>query len=377
MAGIVVPCNACGAELHVPPHVRYVRCDRCGASLAVRQEGGAWFTESPQGPPGAGAAPDSRELERVNDRLHELTVRNELLRLDQEWRTEQERYVGPGRAGPRPAPSLRGTAVGVVIVVVVGLTCVAFMTWPTIFSSGGPSGGPPAFFPLFGLLFILFVVAGAVTNHRKAKAFQRAAEEYQRRRRELLDRLGPDAPLRADPQETSARFTESPGAPPGPGPGPDTPELERVNEGLEVLSIQNALIGLDEEWRTERVRFMMTAKGGGLYQATVRGALARGGVAAAFGLGWMGFWLYLILITPGALSSGVACWFFPIMSAGLMMLYFGVGDAARHYRKAREYQRAEGDYRRRRLELLDRLANPARPAASPEGIREDDPSSCR
>src|SRR5262245_58474901 len=112
MAGIMVPCNACGAKLHVPPHVRYVSCDRCGASLAVRQEGGAWFTESPQGPIGAGAGstPDSRELERMNDRLEELSVQNELLRLEQEWRTEQEQYMVTGRYGTRSRPSMAAAA---------------------------------------------------------------------------------------------------------------------------------------------------------------------------------------------------------------------------------------------------------------------------
>src|SRR5262249_14014764 len=162
--------------------------------------------------------------------LHELTVRNELLRLDQEWRTEQERYMGPGRPGPRPVASLRGTVVGGVIVVVVGLARVALIIWPLMASSGS-AGGPPALLPPVFLIFlVLFVISGGITNYRKARAYQRAEEEYQRRRRALLDRLGPDTPPGGGPQEASTHFTELPPGPPGPRPAPDNPELERANE---------------------------------------------------------------------------------------------------------------------------------------------------
>ena len=55
---------------------------------------------------------------------------------------------------------------------------------------------PPVFFPLFGLLFIAFGVGGAIWQFNRAQAYQRAEENYKRRRRALLDRLG--NPFRRD-----------------------------------------------------------------------------------------------------------------------------------------------------------------------------------
>jgi hypothetical protein len=196
MAGIMVPCNACGAKLHVPPHVRYVSCDRCGASLAVRQEGGAWFTESPQGPIGAGGSTlDNRDVERMNDRLEELSVQNELLRLDQEWQMEQERHMMTSKYGARYRPNAAGAVVMGVVAVVGGLIWMVF-TGSMIANSPSGMGGPPTFLPLFGLLFIAFGVGAAIWQFSKAQAYKEAEETYKRRRRALLDRLG--NPFRRD-----------------------------------------------------------------------------------------------------------------------------------------------------------------------------------
>jgi len=165
--------------------------------VAVRQEGGAWFTESPQGPLPAGGAPalDHRDIDRMNDRLEELSVQNELLRLEQDWQAEQEQYLVRGRYGYRARPSA-GTAIFVgVFAVIAGLIWMGFTMSMMRMGPAGP-GGPGVFFPLFGLVFIAFGVGSAVWQYNRAMAFQRAEEAYQRRRRALLDRI--DNPFRRD-----------------------------------------------------------------------------------------------------------------------------------------------------------------------------------
>jgi hypothetical protein len=49
--------------------------------------------------------------------------------------------------------------------------------------------GAPAFFPLFGLIFIAIALGGAVYTVVKTMQYTEAEREYQRRREEILVQL--------------------------------------------------------------------------------------------------------------------------------------------------------------------------------------------
>jgi hypothetical protein len=183
-----VHCNACGNKIEVPSTARYITCARCGASLVVRHEGGAWFTESPPEPRRGNVDDDHGPMREVAGRLAELERQSEIDRLDREWQTERETYMMTGRYGYRSLPSA-GTALltGIIAVVGGGLwTAFAFFL-----TSGMTGAGAPApigiIFPCFGVFFILVGLGFAFYQYSRAQQYEEALARYQRRRRELLD----------------------------------------------------------------------------------------------------------------------------------------------------------------------------------------------
>src|SRR5262249_11469078 len=147
-----VHCNGCGNKIEVPSTARYITCARCGASLVVRHEGGAWFTESPPEPRRAGRLDDDGPMREVAGRLEELERQSEIARLAREWEIERESYMLTGRYGYRSLPST-GVAAFTGIVAVIGGGLWTIFAFSLV--SSGPFGGsgPGMIFPCFGVFF--------------------------------------------------------------------------------------------------------------------------------------------------------------------------------------------------------------------------------
>ncbi len=109
----------------------------------------------------------------------------EAARIDREWERERERYMIASRYGRRYVPSAAAA-------VVMGVFSSGFgLLWLFLaFSAVGPAGGAfGLFFPLFGFLFIAVGIGTSIYQFRKARRYQAAHADYQRRRAAALDRM--------------------------------------------------------------------------------------------------------------------------------------------------------------------------------------------
>jgi hypothetical protein len=164
-----VPCNRCGARLEVGPQARFVTCDRCGAELAVQRTRSAVFTEamsesdSAAGEPGAAA-----------------NLRRDLARLEREWLMERQQYMVMNRYGRRYVPTPAGSLMVAVTVVGFGLVWTV-----TAFSMADLAGRGDPFRYLGILVIVLGIVVGGI-SYRRARRYQKAYDEYRRRRQALL-----------------------------------------------------------------------------------------------------------------------------------------------------------------------------------------------
>lgn len=118
------------------------------------------------------------DLDRTPDQLRQIQLQNEIAQLDREWALEREQYMVTGQYGSRHLPSEGGSIVAGVLIGGFGLC------W-TVFAA---SLGAPAFFPFFGVVFILVGVGSCIYSFGKAGEYRAAHERYQRRRAELLAR---------------------------------------------------------------------------------------------------------------------------------------------------------------------------------------------
>ena len=176
-----ITCNHCGAPLQVPEGTNYVTCTHCNRQLAVVREGGARFT---------------KVIEDLHEQVSKLTQQNDVEALDREWEQRKIHYVVTDKHGNTHVPTKTGSVVGGLFVVAFGLVWTVFAGGLSLFATAG-TGGVGAItlcFPLFGLCFIGFGAYQAYSAYHKAGEYEQAYEEYQRRRRELIENSSAERP---------------------------------------------------------------------------------------------------------------------------------------------------------------------------------------
>jgi hypothetical protein len=172
MEAISVTCNHCGAPLEVGETARFVTCLYCKSQLEIKRTESAVYTEV---------------LERIDDRTEKIAedvsaIRRaqEIENLDREWSMRRETFYTTNKRGERSLPSVAGSLVGAAITVPFGIF------WTIMASNiGGHMGGPGAFFPLFGVLFVVVGIGMAISGVSKANQYRREEDDYNRRRDEL------------------------------------------------------------------------------------------------------------------------------------------------------------------------------------------------
>jgi len=174
-------CNSCGAPLEVPESARFVKCDHCKANLQIHRSGGGTFTEAVE--------QLTETTEDLAEQVARLTEHNELAALDRNWEIERESFMIQSMHGHRRLPTEGHIfASGIVAVVFGGLWTIMAIA----ITQSGPDFGPfsvaKVIFPLFGLGFICFGVFNALSAQAKAENYRRSEQQYQRRRRELLNK---------------------------------------------------------------------------------------------------------------------------------------------------------------------------------------------
>lgn len=170
-------CNACGAPLEIPGSANFVTCKHCSTQLSVCRTEDVSYTE---------------QINRLADRTDELsqqvenlTIQNEIAALDRDWESTRQQLMISNKEGVRRVPTQAGAIVSGVA------ACMFGVIWLLVTSNmlaGGGFGGPAGLLPMAGVVFICVGVGSSAVAWNKAIAYQRAEEQYQRRRRELLSK---------------------------------------------------------------------------------------------------------------------------------------------------------------------------------------------
>ena len=73
-------CVSCGGRLEVPERTRYLNCNHCDQSLAVKYSETATFTEAME------------QLTEVAEDVAALKINQEIYELDRSWESEQDNF---------------------------------------------------------------------------------------------------------------------------------------------------------------------------------------------------------------------------------------------------------------------------------------------
>jgi len=182
-----IACHRCGTLLDVADGVRFVTCRSCNTALSVQRSASSAWTE-----------PTTEErLDRLEDSVDQLAVRNELDALDRQWDRERDDYAFRTRHGYRHFPTKAGSVGMGVLVAVFGLMwtfMASGMLWRAndAFHDAPPGFGPSLFdnfFPLFGLLFVAFGIGAGIYGYRLAERYEAAKAGYEQKRAAIEAKL--------------------------------------------------------------------------------------------------------------------------------------------------------------------------------------------
>lgn len=130
----------------------------------------------------ASAVPPPSADISMQSHLKHVRLQNDLEQLDREWLMDREKYMSSTRRGGRQLPNRAGAIIGLVI-------GGGFSIFWTVMAFGITSFMPfnaVKIFPLFGLLFLVAIVWGSITEFRKAGAYEKAEQQYKERRAQLV-----------------------------------------------------------------------------------------------------------------------------------------------------------------------------------------------
>jgi len=235
MGVVTIHCNHCGAPLTVSGDTRYVTCAHCGSSLEVKHGDGSIYTEMLREIGERTAVIDAQATE-MQDRLADVSVRAEIIALDQAWERDREQYMVTDEHGLQRKPSVPAGVIGLALAVVGGLIMLAMvfnvtsemtdkgaLTGPSfrpdtitlpdgttvgsgetvrledgsiVTYDGGSAlesfGSIPRMAAILVLLMMGVAAAILLNQLRQADRYERAEQEYRARRQELLSRLNDD-----------------------------------------------------------------------------------------------------------------------------------------------------------------------------------------
>ncbi len=135
---------------------------------------------------GGAAAPDAQLGQHLSEQLAEVKYQNELARLDREWEMERQNYYLTDRYGRRQLPT---PGMGIAVAVIGGGFGLLWTVFAAAITGSAPDEGPfsvvKVIFPLFGVLFIVIAIGYGIYAYNRARAYQRAYQAYQARRRNV------------------------------------------------------------------------------------------------------------------------------------------------------------------------------------------------
>jgi transcription elongation factor Elf1 len=171
MKALSVSCQNCGAPLEVAEGVRFITCGFCNSRLEIHRSPTSVYSEL--------IDKIERRTEEMAENLGVIRIQNELEQLDREWMMQRDGFMVRGKDGSTSEPGGVGG-------LVASLFAAGFGVVWTIFAA---SMGAPWPFPLFGVIFICFALFGGISTMAKGSRYQSARDEYEERRRILLERI--------------------------------------------------------------------------------------------------------------------------------------------------------------------------------------------
>ena len=166
-----VCCQGCGADLQVDESIRYITCNYCHARLEVVHDLTTIHTRQLD------------KIERTTDQLaikvKVLELQNDLEQLDREWDSRRDSLFVRDKRGNASALSAAGSLIGGMMMVGFGILWIGM----------AESMGAPAFFPLFGIVFIGIAIYNMVNGTTKAGSYHSEQSAYEVRRQMLLKRI--------------------------------------------------------------------------------------------------------------------------------------------------------------------------------------------
>lgn len=165
---VSVTCNQCGAPLQVPESTRFLTCAHCGSRLEVQRSSGAVYTQVLES--------IGQATQQIAADVDAIRRQNEVERLDREWMMRRNDLMVTGKGGRVSKPSAAGAAIGAIIALVFGIFWIGLAV----------SKGAPAFFPLFGLIFIAAALVGGIKSIIRAGQYDDEERSYRQRRDGLL-----------------------------------------------------------------------------------------------------------------------------------------------------------------------------------------------
>jgi hypothetical protein len=117
------------------------------------------------------SAGESRDLRAMQERLESVELQSQLARLDLAWQQESKGYEFAYMGIPGPGVAVLVGAISIVMAI--------FFVAATIASSGALPG------VLCGLVLGVFGLAISALMHYNARQFEKARQDYERRRAEI------------------------------------------------------------------------------------------------------------------------------------------------------------------------------------------------
>ncbi len=172
---IKINCNSCGAGLQIPDKVEFFNCSFCGSQLKMVKSAGAQFTEV--------VGELVEHTEAISQNTNIIQLEKAIERLDRDWERRKEQLGLEEHDGSNRQ---------VAITIMGGVASLAFI----IFWINGASSMSSHFddpmakvFPLFGVAMLVIVLINMLSTPQKLSSFQKAKQQYEEKRRELLTEL--------------------------------------------------------------------------------------------------------------------------------------------------------------------------------------------
>lgn len=161
-------CVSCGGRLEVPERTRYLNCNHCGQSLAVKNSETATFTEAME------------QLTEVAEDVAALKINQEIYELDRSWESEQDNFkVSTMGSDEAYASVAKAIFIGVTCILLIIFSLVMLLRTGLFSAAGSVS----LFFASTGCAWL----AASLSTLETAKSYQRSKRGYELKRQRLRE----------------------------------------------------------------------------------------------------------------------------------------------------------------------------------------------